>query len=318
MKTHFVQIEKILRLLFTGSLLLSLNLFPATAQVCSDPAGVMYGLTGSTANIHPITVSTGAVAAKLNPNYTGNVPDLANAMGYSSLTGRFYYFKRNTMNAPQEFVCYDPGFNAIFARPASPITTVVNLGCMNPAGTGYYCIDAIGRLFYYNVSTNLWTTICSNIRNQFGTTFWNIISGGAVPTPADRVYGDMAFDGSGNLWILVSGPTDYGLYKITGPLPTTATASMTMHQMLAPTTASPGAQSFGGVAFNASGQLIMSTNSGDNRLYRLENNLSLTYLSTMTVDGVGTDLTSCNYPLWVLSPSWSEFTGYRGRKKIFN
>src|SRR5207248_2619501 len=69
-----------------------------------------------------------------------------------------------------------------------------------------------------------------------------------------------------------------------------------------------GGTSFGGIAFNATGQIFMSTNSPDNKLYRLENNLTLTYLSTFSVDGVGNDLTSCNFPLSILPVSWVSFS----------
>ncbi len=298
--------KEIRRLVLPVLLAMAVIIQPALAQVCTNPAGVMYGLTG-TGNIHPVTISTGATAAKINPAYTGNVPDLANAMGYSVLTGRFYYFKRNTLNAPQEFVTFDPAANAIIARASSPVPggSIINLGCMDATGKEFYCIDALGRLYNYHVSSNKWDTITLNIRDQYGNTLPNIIANGSLG-PGSRIYGDMAFDGSDNLWILVSGPSNYGLYKIPGKVPTKKTASLLMYEIKAPTAPAPGGQTIGGVGFNATGQMLITTNAGDNKIYRLENNLSLTYISTMGVDGVGTDFTTCNFPLWVLAESWKK------------
>jgi hypothetical protein len=53
----------------------------------------------------------------------------------------------------------------------------------------------------------------------------------------------------------------------------------------------------------------MSTYTGDDKLYRLENNLTLTYLGTFSISGVGNDLTSCNFPMTVLPVIWQSFSG---------
>jgi hypothetical protein len=286
-------------------LALTVNIQPALAQVCGNPAGIMYGLTG-TGNIHPVTIATGATGAKINPAYTGNVPDYANALGYSVLNGRFYYFKRTPLSSPQEFVTFDPAANAIIARAASPIPAgfMANMGCMNETGREYYCIDQQGKLYNYRVASNNWVTICSNIRDQFGNTLASIITNGGGPN--SRIAGDIAFDGSGSLWILVSGPLNWGLYKIPANLPNANVASLTMYQMKAPTTPAPGGESIGGVGFTVTGEMLLTTTAGDNKIYRIENNLSLTYISTMTVDGVGFDFTTCNFPLFVLAEKWKK------------
>jgi hypothetical protein len=308
MKTKFFRNGMQMMIMLTAFLIL-LTMQKLVAQVCTNPANVIYGLTGN-AEIRPITIATGAVAGKINPNYTtGGVPDLANALGYHATSGRFYYFKRNTMNAPQEFVSYNSLTNTYSALANSPIFSVVNLGAVAANGFGYYCIDALGRLYYFRFATASWVTICTNVRDNFGTPLPNIISGGAVPTATDRIYGDLAFDGSGNMWIMISGPTDYGLYKIpAASVPTNAVASLTIHRIIPPNTPSPGLQSIGGIGFNPTGQLLFATNAGDNRLYRLNNDYSYTYLSTMTLDGVGTDLVTCSMPMFVLSTNWLDFT----------
>jgi hypothetical protein len=307
MKTKFFRNGTQMMIMLLAFLIL-LTMQNLVAQVCMNPANVIYGLTGN-GEIRPVTVGTGAVAAKINPNYTtGGVPDLSNGLGYRTSTSTFYYFKRNTMNAPQEFVSYNSVTNTYSALAASPIATVVNLGAVSSNNLGYYCIDALGRLYYYRFSSNSWVTICTNVRDNFGTPLTNIISGGAMPTTSSRIYGDLTFDGTGNMWILISGPTDFGLYKIPANVPTNPVASLTIHQIIPPTRPSPGLQSIGGIGFTPTGQLLFATNSGDNRLYRLNNDYSYTYLSTMALDGVGTDLITCSMPMWVLSVNFLDFT----------
>ena len=240
----------------------------------------------------------------MNPSFTGNAPNLSNALGYSQLNGKYYFFKRNTTTAPQEFVSFDPSTNLYTYLAAAPVAAganVINLGCLNSAGLGYYCLDAFGGLYYYSVGTNTWTTICKNIKDQFGVTLNAIIGAGSL----NRYYGDMAFDGKGNLWIFISGSADYGLYKITGPLPITATANMTAIQVIAPNTASP-AGTFGGMAFSSTGAMYLSSNSPNNRLYLLSTVNTLSFVATLGTDGIGNDLTSCNFPLTILATTWDK------------
>lgn len=254
------------------------------------------------ANVHRINTINGNVAAQMNPAYTGNAASYSNAMGYNNVNGRFYYFKRNSYIAPQEFVCFDPALNTITYLAPSPATTstIVNVGCVNAMGTGYYCIDAYAKLFYYNIAANTWTLITSTLVDQFGNNLTPIVNA--------RIYGDAAFDGLGNLWFLPASATDFGIYKLRAPLPTTPVASITVQQVLAPTTPTPSANSFGGIAFNSTGQIFISTNPPDDKLYRLNNDRSFTLLGTFSVSGVGNDLTSCNFPFIVLPVTWESFT----------
>jgi hypothetical protein len=274
----------------------------ASAQVCADPAGVIYGLHAN-GSIYPITVSSGNVGAALTPAYTGNVPNYANAMGYNPLDGKFYYFKRNVFTAPQEFVSFHPATNTVTILAPCPVTgtTIINLGCVRADGTGFYCIDHFGKLYFYNISLNTWTVITANLVDQFGTSLGTVIG-------TTRIYGDIIMDGLNNLWIIPSGTADFGLYKVNAPIPTTPVASLTATQLLPPTTPSPGGASIGGIAFNPTGQIFISTNTGNNKLYRLEDNHSLTFISDLGLDGVGNDLTSCNFPFAVLPAVWQEFS----------
>ena len=282
-----------------------LSISYASAQLCTSPGTTLFGLTGTGA-VHQITASTGVTGARIN-NVVGT-PSQSNGLGFNALNNRLYYFRRNIQSSPQEFVTYNPVTGTTSLLPNCPSTSIINLGCMNNGGSAYYAIDAFGALFCYRPGTNTWVTISSNLRNQNGVTLRSIISTAAIPTTSDRIYGDIAMDGSGNMWILISGPNNFGLYKYPAPVPTVATAGViTIYEVLPPTTPTPGLQSIGGVAFNSTGELYISTNTPDNRLYRMETNMSLTLLSVMDLDGIGTDLSSCNYPMFVLPQQWKEF-----------
>ena len=278
--------------------LLIASICPPTMEASAQcNQNFIYGLT-NTGMIRRITVASGTVAAPMNPAHTGNPASYSNAMGYNPLNGKYYFFKRNTYVAPQEFISFDPATNLyqMLAPSPVPIGSIINLGCVNNSGLGYYCLDALGTLYYYRVSTNTWTTICSNIRDQFNVTLASVID----PMGVQRYYGDIAIDGYGSMWLLISGSVNYGLYKITGPIPTTTVANLTATRLVPPTTASPGG-SFGGMCFSGNGDMYLSSNSPDNRLFRLTTSYSLSPIVNLAVDGIGNDLTSCNFPLEILN-----------------
>ena len=286
------------------SFALTLLLIPTTklfSQLCASPNQFIYGLT-SNANVHRINTTNGAVGARMNPLYSGNAPSYSNAMGYNNSNGRFYYFKRNSYIAPQEFVSFDPALNLITYLTPSPAgtTTIINVGCMHPNGLRYYCIDAYANLFCYNVISNTWTLITSTIVDQFGQNLTPIVNA--------RIYGDAAFDGNGNLWFLPASATEWGLYRFPAPLPTTPVASITVSRIVPPNRATPNGNSFGGIAFNTTGQIFISTNPPDDKLFRLNDDRTFTLLGTFSVSGVGNDLTSCNFPFTVLPVVWESFT----------
>jgi hypothetical protein len=268
------------------------------AQICTNPANVIYGMDVNGA-IYPITVATGAVGARINPAFGGNAPASANAMGYNSTNKKFYFFKRNADMAPQEFVSYDPVANTYAYLASCPTTLNIKTGCVNSNSTGYYCIDANAVLYYYRFSSNQWKVITSTYFNQWGTNITAILAAHSA--------GDIAMDGWGDLWFLCSSTTSYGLFEFRGSLPVAAVASITLIQKIPPTTPTPTGFSFAGIAFNPSGQIYLST-IGDDNLYRLNNDLTLTFLGGLTVANAGTDLTSCNFPMAVLSVNWETFT----------
>jgi hypothetical protein len=267
---------------------------PSPAQMCSNPSGIIYGLSGA-GNIVPITVSSAAVGTTVNASY-GGTPK-ANALGYNTVNGKFYFFEDNVSNTSQQFISFDPSSNQYKVLANSPITSNVVRACINFNGTGYYCLDADANLCFYNISTNTWTLITSSFTDQHN----NDVSS----TFKSESSGDIAIDGLGNLWIVSSGSSKWGLYKMNAPLPTTSKTSMTVSQIIAPTAPTPGGNPFGGIAFNPTGQIFMST---VNDLYLLGNNLALTHLGAFSTAGVGADLTSCSFPMSVLPVSWTSFS----------
>lgn len=264
----------------------------AGAQLCSDPVNVIYGIT-NTGTIHAIDVNTGVVDPQINPAYPGNAPDQSNGLAYNPINGKFYYFKRIPSSPITEFVSFDPATNSYTILSSPSTSNPVYSGSITNDGTGYYCWDTQGTLFYYQISNNTWTTISSNIKDQFGKDVDSII----------RLHysGDGAIDGSGNLWLMPSSATRYGLFKLNFPLPTAPVATVTVEQVI-PMTVST--STFVGICFNTSGQIFMTTSSAN--LYRLEDNLSLTLMSTLSTNMA--DLTSCNFPLSVLAGTDYSFT----------
>jgi hypothetical protein len=228
----------------------------------------------------------------MNPTYpTGSAS--ANAIGYNTVNGLFYYFQNENSGSSQIFVSYNPTSNAYTTLANAPITAAVLKGCVSFNGTGYYCLDSNGNLCYYDITSNTWVLVCNSFTDQFGnnvtTSFQNMASG------------DMAIDALGNLWVVTSTGSVWGLYKIPTPLATSAISSMNVVQLVAPTTATPTGVNFVGIAFDPAGLIYMATN---NDLYLLQSNFSLTHLAAFSIPGACGDLTSCNYPFTILPLSF--------------
>ena len=272
------------------------------AQMCTTPGSVIYALSNS-GNIYPVTVSTGSVAAPVNstPLSTTNA---ANAIGYNTVNGLFYYFQNANSGGSEQFVSYNPSTNTYTTLASAPITGSVLKGCVSFNGTGYYCLDANGNLCYYNITANTWVLACSNFTDQFGNNVSSVFKSGAS--------GDIAIDGLGNMWVVASNTSTWGLYKISAPLPTASVASMTVSQLVSPNTATPAGTNFAGIAFDPAGNIYMGTN---NDLYLLQNNFSLTHLAAFSTGGICGDLTSCNYPFGVLAVSFQNIMAVANENK---
>ncbi len=296
------QILLLTRIRFSTILLAMVFLFNAPStfgQICASPATVIYGLTAN-GEIYPITVSNASAGTVIkNSSYSGNNVNRANGLAYNSTNGKFYYFKRNVGTSPEEFVVYDPGLGTVTILNSSTCNDEIHTGCISANGLYYFTIDIDANLNCYDIVNNKWTKITSSFTDQYGNNVSNVIK--------SQNAGDIAFDGNGNLWIVTSSSSNYGVYMLPAPLPLTAVAGDTVTMVVNPSTATPTGNMIAGIAFNPSGQIFMSTKN-DNRLYQLQNNLSLTYKGTFTVSDLGNDLTSCAFPLGVLPVTWISFT----------
>ncbi|HLK29995.1 MAG TPA: T9SS type A sorting domain-containing protein, partial [Puia sp.] len=105
------------------------------------------------------------------------------------------------------------------------------------------------------------------------------------------------------------------LFKVSAPLPTTTQANTSITQLIAPTTATPAGKNFAGIAFNPTGQIYMST---DNDLYLLSSGYSVSHIGTFSTSGVGSDITSCNFPFGILAVSWENFSATPENNKTVN
>ncbi|MBL0272528.1 MAG: T9SS type A sorting domain-containing protein [Chitinophagaceae bacterium] len=285
---------------FTVLFFLQFFSFQSESQICSNPNNVIYGLTGNGA-IYPITVATATVGAAVkSTSYSGNSASSSNGLAYNSANGKFYYFKRNVGGSNQEFVSYDPAQNIVQILKISTCAADIHTGAITADGRGYYTIDVNGNFNYYDIINNNWVFISANFKDQFGVNVTSVIQ--------SQNAGDIAFDGNGNLWIVTSSSSNYGLYELPAPMPTSATASpLVLTKKIDPSAATPSGNSIAGIAFNPTGQIFIATKN-DNRLYRIENNLTNTYLGTFSVNDVGNDLTSCAFPLGVLPVKWISYT----------
>lgn len=283
----------------TFLLLSSVTGIAQVSAVCTNPTNTIYGLTGN-GEIYPINTTTITVGSVVkNNSYSGSSPQRANGMGYNSFNGKFYYFKRNVTSSPQEFVSFEPATNTVTALATSTCSDEVHTGCVSHDGKGYYTVDVAGNLNYYNIITNTWLKITGNIVDQDNNDVDAVIR--------SQDAGDMAIDGYGNIFLVTSSNTNYALYKIPAPMPTSAVAKLTVERIIPPTTSTPNGSSFAGIAFKPNGEIYMSTKNG-NRLYLLKTMSSLVFVGTLSVSDLGNDLTSCVFPWEVLPVIWKSFT----------
>jgi hypothetical protein len=293
--------------LLLGQLLLAED---GHGQLCTNNKDTIYGLT-TTGQIVAINVLNGLGNTIGSP--TGTAVN-SNAIGFSSTTGLFYFFNKNGA-APQQFVSYNPISSALTVLPASPIaaTHTVRSGCVNNLGSGYYTIDTVNipvvhsKLLYYNITLNSWSTLTSALVDP---------SNNPIPAIDTLISGDMAIDGSNNLWLLCSSKWNYALYEIKAPLPVVPVGTVTVTPVI-PVTPIPGAAfgkvSFTGVAFNSAGTLFLTlgNNASGNKLYKLTSTsaASLTLVGPIAAD-YGADLTSCAFPAIVLPVTWIKYSVY--------
>jgi len=279
------------------------------AQTGSDATTLVYGLN-STGIIYPINTTTATRGAALNSTGTSNTPSgvsSPNGIGYASINSRFYYYWKNPSTTnPGTFVSFNP------ATKAYETLSTVNAP-MNPIRSGsvtadgkYFCLDITGKIYSYTISTNTWTLITENLIDQDGNDVDAII----------RTYntGDMAFDGVGNLWIVVSGKnggltSKIGLYKLNAPFGNATVPSFTATRIISTNEVTPDSQSALGIAFNQSGDIFISTSYN---LYLFDPHAKA-FISKGAVTDIQ-DLTSTSYPMNVMPVKWVGFNAEAGNK----
>jgi Secretion system C-terminal sorting domain len=292
----------------------------SAAQICNNSTDSVYGLT-AVATASP-AIAMGQIVG-INLNNAGTVAigspsaaaNAANAIGFSQVNGRFYYFNQ-VGSGTIEFISYDPqaGTKHILANPPLlPTNQRIRAGTVNKDGTGYYMIYPAAStaqgypktgpaLYFYNIPLNTWTLITQDLKNSSGTNIANIITLNS---------GDMAFDGSDNLWLLCSNTSNHALYKIDAPVPTTAVASVLVDTIIAQRANPVAGVSFTGICFNFPGDMYLTTGSGvgagNNKLYRLATITSPFTLVGTVPNSYGDDLTSCVFPVGVLSVNWLNY-----------
>jgi hypothetical protein len=161
------------------------------------------------------------------------------------------------------------------------------------------------NLYYYSIASDTRDTVTSVFVDG---------AGNPIPDLDSLVSGDMAFDGSGNLWMVCASKWNYALYEVKARVPTTPTAKLTAHIVI-PRISNPavavGKVSFTGIAFNSAGNLFLTLGNGaaGNKSYELTNPSAsgLTLIGAVPAD-FGGDLTSCSAPLVVLPLIWLNFT----------
>lgn len=268
--------------------------------------GKLYGL-GNNGIIYSINTTTAAATA-LSSATDPNNPISANGLGYNGST--FYYFSKNTggtngANNLFESFTKAGGYSLPLSNSGSPSGSV-NSGCISPDGKGFYCIDANGYLYRYDIAGNSWSTITQHFIDQTSNT--DITS-----TIASNSSGDIAFDGNGNLWILLSNTAGnkYGLYKLSNT-PAVSVASVKVSSIipLSNTSGFLGGSGPVGIAFDASGIMYIATLSRSTFTYDLYSwsTLSSNPQHIGTLSQPILDLTSCSTPLGVLPVHFTEVT----------
>jgi hypothetical protein len=298
MRQNFTLLKRgYLNLFILASLFTFIDL-QANAQVCASGTNI-FGMDAN-GNIYTINVSTGVAGAKINTAAYTTSGNQANAIGYNIVNSTFYYFQVNPgVGCTQKFISYNTLTNLYATLPASPTTATVHAGCVNFDGTGYYCSDVNGNLYYYDIVTKVWITITTKIVDQFGTNVSTIIQ--------TQNSGDMAIDGYNNLWIITSSTSNYALYEIPAASLTSVHATVTAKQIIAPTTATPNGNGFEGIGFNSAGQIYMAASDGG--FYKLNTaSTALVHIGTLSNNALGNDLASCSYPFSILSLSWTSFS----------
>ncbi|MGY2701029.1 putative repeat protein (TIGR01451 family) [Nocardioides sp. HB32] len=234
---------------------------------------VVYSVDGNTHVLSKVNPTAGTST----PN--GTIPadgsDDINALALPSGGGRYIYaFNR----ADNSIIRFDATTNDAdtWSAPSNSSASSVIAGAINPANGIYYYASggSTWKLFAFNTNTN--TSI-----GQVGT-FGGLSSNG-----------DMAFDATGNLYVVSNASTTAAgtLARVNGPLPTTAGTTALTANLL--TTLPDNSGQYASMAFNGDGYLVVGTGSG--KVLKI-NPSSGVLVQTKTVSLSLSDMASCTAP----------------------
>ena len=260
-----------------------------------------YGLS-SAGIIYQVDTTTTALTALSN---AAPGTDYSNALAYRGSTNTFYFFSVSGIDgATPTFYSFLPGATPALGifTPLSMVggpTGAINTGCVSSTGQGYYCLTSNGYIYYYKFSSGNWTQIATIIKDQWGS---NITA-----TMASYSSGDMAFDGNGNLFLLIgnSSLNTYGLYRVPSAVPTSNVGTLTIQQIIAPGATMPDNSVPVGISFTVSGTMFISTLNND--LYAWRDAKYTPVLKGTFTQNIF-DLSSCSLPLDPLPVHFTSIT----------
>ncbi len=244
------------------------------ALTCS--AGTIYNLM-SNGNFYALNTTSGADAAAA-PSKLGPSTSDDNALGISS-NGQTAYSMIQAVsggNLTLDVTTVSTGAAAAHTVPAGNITNDVAGG-----------VDPVNGDFYYGGWNSADTVFYAFVFN--GTTGVEV---GSITPGGVEGSGDLAFDGLGNLYVLVGTKTSGQIDEVNASaLPASGTGALTF-KVLASLS---GGGNFDGIAFAANGSLYAEDGNGD--LYAINpNNGGVSPLITQTgYSGTPVDLASCAY-----------------------
>lgn len=295
MKTSVVAIRASIQALMWLVLACSTN--SAQAQCNNNtyalsPGGIIYQVDTTTVGL------TALSNAAPGTNYS-------NALAYRGSTNTFYFFSVSGIDgSTPTFYSFLPGATPALGifTPLSMVggpTGAINTGCVSSTGMGYYCLTSNGYIYYYNFTLGTWTQIATIIKDQWGQDI--------TATIASYSSGDMAFDGNGNLFLLVgnSSTNKYGLYRFPPVVPTTNVGTVTLRQLIAPGASLPDNSVPVGISFTPSGTMFISTYANDFYAWR---DAKLTPVLKGTFSTGIFDLASCSLPLNPLPVHFTSIT----------
>ena len=281
----------------------------------------IYGVD-SLGRIYPVNVGDATKGAVINTGTT-NTPSTAagrfnypNGIGYSSVDSKFYYFWKSPTGGTSkgEFVSYNSTTkvyesltNSSSTDPNAP-TYLIKSGSVIMDGR-YFCLDVNGKIYSFNNTSKKWNLIANKLVDGQGNDVSAIVA----------LYntGDMAFDGLGNLWIVVSGRgtgsiPKIGLYKVKGPFNNTSPATYTTEAIIPTDQLTPDGSTAVGIAFDPNGDIYINTATNlylfdpETKSFSLKGNLgSFTNIQ---------DLTSMSYPMSIMPVKWVGFNAEVGNK----